>query len=191
MDKGRLLSSHCPFDSSIRHFCLADPQSNNLLAHLVQAPALSLPRGVLVLELVIDGDIKITLVFLVGAVVERALNLLALLDGEDVLEVEDGLLPVGVLGVGTGREADGLVAGGEVNVEPGDKGVDEVIASGDELEVGLESQVGSGASVKVEGQDVDGVSDDGLNVNSVDKGLGKSSLLKRAVIESVNVIPDW
>lgn len=122
---------------------------------------------------------------------ERALNLLTLLDGEDVLEVEDGLLPVSVLGVGAGREADGLVAGGEVNVEPGDKGVDEVIAPGDELEVGLESQIGSGAGVKVESQDVDGVSDDSLNVDSVDKGLGESSLLKGAVIESVDVVPDW
>lgn len=161
------------------------------LAHLVQAPALGRPRRVLALELVVDGDVEIALVLLVGAVVERALHLLTLLDGEDVLEVEDGLLPVGVLGVGAGREADGRVAVGEFNVEPGDKGVDVVIAPGDELEVGPESQIGGGALFKVEGQDVDGVSDDSLDVDSIDKGLGEGSLLKRAVVEAVDVVPDW
>jgi len=40
---------------------------------------------------------------------------------------------VGVLGVGSGGEADGLVAGGELDVEPRDDGMDEVAAARLEL----------------------------------------------------------
>ena len=53
-----------------------------------------------------------------------------LLDCQDVPKVEDGLLPVSVLCVGPGGELDGLVAGAELDVEPGDEGVDEVGCGG-------------------------------------------------------------
>lgn len=88
--------------------------------HLVLATTLCLSRDVIRLELIGDLDVEIALILLVGLVLEDAFDLLALLDGEHFAEVEDGLLPVGVFGVWAGGEADGFVAGCEVDVEPGD-----------------------------------------------------------------------
>lgn len=123
------------------------------------------------LEGIVDLNVQITAVLVVGLDVELALDLLAVLYGEDVLDVEDGLFPVGVLGVRASGEADGLVAGGEVDVEPGDKGMDEVISLGGEGEGSVEGEVGGGASVEVEGEHGNGVSDDRLKIDSIDQRL--------------------
>lgn len=77
-----------------------------------------------------------------------------------------------VLGVGAGGEADGLMAGGEVDVEPRDKGVDEVVTLDVQLKVGGEGQVGDGASVEIEGEDRGRVGNDGLDVDGINEGLG-------------------
>lgn len=53
--------------------------------------------------------------------------------------------------VWAGRETDGLVAGGEVDVKPCNKCVDKVIASAVENEGGGEGEICSRASVEVEG----------------------------------------
>jgi hypothetical protein len=112
------------------------------------------------------------------------------LDGQDILEVEDGLLPVSVFGVRAGGEADGLVAGGEVNIEPRHEGVDKVIAFDGELEGRGEGEIGYSASVEVEGEDWGGVGDDGLELDGVDERLGEGGLLERGVIETVDIVPD-
>lgn len=129
------------------------------------------PGGIVDLEAVVDLNVQVAAVLVVGLDVELALDLLAVLDGEDVLDVEDGLFPVSVLGVRAGGEADGLVAGGEVDVEPGNEGVDEIIALSGEGEGGVESEVGDGAGVEVEGEHGDGIGDDGLQVDSIDQRL--------------------
>lgn len=161
------------------------------LAHAVVELALGRADLVVGLEVVGNVDVEIAAVLVVGLHDDAALDLLAVLDGQDVLEIEDGLFPVGVLGVRAGREADGLVAGGEVNVEPRDKGVDKVVALDVEGELLAEGQVGNGASVQVQGQDGRGVGDDGLDVDGVDEGLGEGSLLEGGVVEAVDVIPDY
>jgi hypothetical protein len=160
------------------------------LAHLVLAlatdrTALFVGRG-----LVLEGDVEVAVVVLVGGASEHALDLLAGLDCEDVLEVEDGLLPVGVLGVGTGGELDGLVAGGELDVEPRDHGVDVVGAAHGEGEGELEGEVRDGASVQVDGNDRGRVGDDGLELDGVDEGLGEGGVLQRAVVKAPDVVPD-
>lgn len=88
------------------------------LAHAVFALALGGAVSILRGKLVTNLDVQITPVLVVGLDVEVERDLLTLLDGENIIKVEDGLLPVGILGVRTGREANGLVAGGEVDVEP-------------------------------------------------------------------------
>lgn len=160
------------------------------LTHLVLARTLSRPRGVGGLELVLDLDVKITRVLLVGLVGEDTLDLLALLHGEDLAQVEDSLLPVSVLGVWAGGEADGLVAGGEVDIEPRDESVHEVVAAGVKGEGGGEGKVGNGAGVQVEGEDSGGVGDNGLDLDGVDEGLGEGGLLEGRVVESVDVVPE-
>lgn len=92
--------------------------------------------------------------------------------------------------MGAGREADGLVAGGEVNVEPGHEGVDEVVALDGELEGRGKGEVGHGAGVEVKGEDGRGVGDDSLELDGVDEGLGEGGFLERGVVEAVDIVPD-
>lgn len=113
-----------------------------------------------------------------------------MLDGENILEVEDGLLPVGVLGMWASGEANGLVAGGEVDIEPRDQGVDEVIAGNGELEGNIESQIVRGALVKIECEDGSGFGDSGLDLDGINEGLGESSGLEGGVVEAINIVPD-
>lgn len=146
-------------------------KKNGGSAHLELALARGVPVGVVRLEGVVDVDVEVAPVLGVGLDLQDARDLLARLDGEHVLEVEDGLLPVGVLCVRAGGEADRLVAGREVDVEPGDEGVDEVVALDGQLEGGGEGQVGRGAGVEVEGEDGHGVGDDRLELDRVDEGF--------------------
>jgi hypothetical protein len=97
---------------------------------------------------------------------------------------------VGVLGVRASREVDGLVAGAEVDIEPGDKSVDEVAALGSEGVGNLEGKVGGGDGVKVEGDDGARVSHESLHLDSVDEGLVKSDLLHGAVVKAIDIVPD-
>lgn len=164
---------------------------NAHLAHLVLAATSGLAALVLGRNLVSDSNVEIATVLVVGSAGELALDLLAGLNGEDVLEVEDGLLPVSVLGVRAGGEADGLVAGGELDVEPCDHGVDVVGAAHREVEGKLEGKVGNGAGVKVDGDDGRRVGDDGLELDGVDERLSEGAVLERAVVEAPDIVPDW
>jgi hypothetical protein len=160
------------------------------LAHLVLALAADRAALVVGLSLVLETNVEVAGVVLVGGAREHALDLLAGLDGENVLEVENGLLPVCVFGVGTGGELDGLVAGGELDVKPRDHGVDVVGAAHGEGEGELEGEVCDGAGVEVDGDDRGGVGDDGLELDGVDEGLGEGGVLQRAVVEAPDVVPD-
>lgn len=99
-------------------------------------------------------------------------------------------LPVGILGVGSSGELDGLVAAGKLDVEPGEEGVNVVISGGLDGKVGLEGQV-----LLLDGGDVDvldlaGLGDDRLEIDGVDEGLSESDLLDAAVVETVDVVPE-
>ena len=131
------------------------------------------------------------MVLLAGLVFQFANNLFALLDGQDVPQVENGLLPVGVFSVWAGGELDGLVASRELDIKPGDDCVDEVGASGLELVGEAEGEVFHGALVQVEGYDGGRVGNDGLEVDGVDEGLGHGGGLERGVIEAPDVVPDY
>lgn len=79
------------------------------LAHAVLV--LLLDRHLLAIELVINNDIQISGVASVGCAGQLSRDGLASLDGHGFLGVENGLLPVGILGMGAGGEVNGLVAG--------------------------------------------------------------------------------
>lgn len=145
---------------------------------------------VLCLELVRDGDVQITVVLLAWSCVELTFDGLAFFDCEDILQVEDCLFPVGVFGVRAGGEADRLVALGEFNIEPCNDSVDEIVAADLEGVRHLESKVGDGAGVEIEGDDWGGVSHDSLNVDGVDKRLGHGSRLERSVVKTPDIVPD-
>ena len=153
--------------------------------------AFSLPSRIVGLKLIVDSNVEIAPILQVGFHGNRRRYPLAGRYGEHVLEVEDGLLPVGVLGVGAGGEPDGLVAFGELDVEPGDEGVDEIVAAAAEFEGDLEVEIGCGALVEIEDENGRGFSHNGLELDGVDEGLGEGGLLERSVVESVDVIPDF
>ena len=160
------------------------------LAHDIGALALGLATLLVGLESILDLDVQISSVAVVGLAEQSAVELLAGLNGKVVVEVKDGLLPMRVLGVGAGRELDGLVAGRELNVEPGDQGV-HVVGAADGEGVGeVEGEIGDLAGVEVESDERCGVGNDGLEVNSVDEGLGEGGALEGGVVEAPDVVPD-
>jgi hypothetical protein len=160
------------------------------LAHDIGALALGTATLLGGLEGVLDLNIQISSVSLVGLAEKSAVKLLASLNGKVVVKVENGLLPVGVFCVGAGRELDGLVAGREFNVEPSDNGVDVVGAADGERVGEVECEILNLAGVEIEGDERDGVGDDSLEVNSVDEGLGEGGALEGGVVEAPDVVPD-
>lgn len=74
-------------------------------------------------EVDVDLEVEVALVAEVGPHPEDAKDLLALLGGDVVLQVEDGLLPVRVGSLRRCGEADPLVAFGELDVEEGHQGL--------------------------------------------------------------------
>jgi len=72
------------------------------LAHDVGALALGHASLLVGLESVLDLDVQISSVAVVGLAEQSAVELLAGLDSKVVVEVEDGLLPMRVLCVGAG-----------------------------------------------------------------------------------------
>jgi hypothetical protein len=141
-------------------------------------------------ELVRDVNVEVAVVLFAGSRIEHACDGFAFLDCEHVLEVEDGLFPVRVLCVRARGELDGLVASGELNVEPGNDGMDKVAAADLEAVRAVKGQIGYGARVQVEGEDGRGVGDDGFDVDGVDEGLGHGSCLEGRVVKAPDVIPD-
>lgn len=160
------------------------------LAHDVGALALGLTTLLVGLEVVLNLDIQISSVSLVGLAEKGTVELLTSLNSEVVVKVEDGLFPVGVLCVRAGRELDGLVAGREFNVEPGDQSVHIVGAADGERVWEVESEIGDFAGVKVKSDERCGIGDDSLEVNSVDKRLGEGGALEGSVVEAPDIIPD-
>lgn len=158
--------------------------------HPVEAAALGEACRVFSLEVVRDIDVKVTLVLVIGTVLKLAGNSLRLLNGENITQVEDSLFPVGVLGVGTSGKADWLVAGAELNVEPGNQGVNEVGALRNQTVRNTECEIGRGNSIQVECDDRARVGDQGLHLHSVDQRLGESDLLHRTVVKAVDIVPD-
>jgi hypothetical protein len=160
------------------------------LAHNVSALALGTATLLGGLERVLDLDVQISSVSLVGLAEKSTVKLLASLDGKVVVKVENGLLPVGVFCVGASRELDGLVAGRELDIEPGDDGVDVVGAADGERVGEVECEILNLASVEIEGDERNGIGDDSLEVDSVDEGLGEGGALEGGVVEAPDVVPD-
>lgn len=167
-----LASPQHPFLSLNNSQVLQWKKQNNIrLAHLVLALARGNSVSIGGLEVVGNLNVQVTAVLIVGLDVKLAVDLLAVLCGQDILDVENGLFPVSVLGVRAGREADGLVAGGEVDVEPRNESVDEVVSLGSQSKACVEGEIGGGAGVEIEGQDGDRVGNDSLKIDSVDQGF--------------------
>lgn len=97
------------------------------LAHSVPVGLVHITQ--LALKVKVDDEVEVTSVPRVRLHAERAAYLFALLHRHVVLEVEHGLLPVGVGSFGGCAEADALVALRELHVEERDERLDIVVAT--------------------------------------------------------------
>lgn len=161
------------------------------LAHLVLAVSVRDAARVFCLQLVVDRNVQVSAVLIVGTAAQLAADGLALLDSQDIGQIENSLFPVRVLRVWTGAETDGLVACGEFDIEPGDECMDVVGAADSHLVWQAEVQILGGAGVQIEGEYSAWVRDDCLELDGVDERLGEGGQLERSIVESVDVIPDF
>lgn len=159
-------------------------------SHLVLAHALRIPAAVGGRKVVMNGNVQVAVILLVRLVCHDAGDLLAFLDGQGLAQVENCLLPVRVLSVRTGREADRLVASAELDIEPCNQGVDEVVPSYGQLPLLCECKVLLGDGVQVEGDHRCRICDDSLHLDGVDKRLGQGGGFQRRVVEAIDVVPD-
>lgn len=162
--------------------------NNTRYLHLVNHLSL---RGLVTLHLVVDLDVEITIVAVVGRTRQCALDDVSVRDGQCLWGVEHCLLPVSVLGLWAGAELDGLVASGELDVEPSKEGVDVVVTGSLELEGNLEGEV-----LLLDGTDVDVLDgtwlrNNSLEVYAVDQWFTESDVLDTRVVKSINVVPDF
>lgn len=97
-------------------------------SHLVLAFALSITDRIPCLQGVGELDVEVTLVLGIGLVLQNTTDGFLFFNSQDIPQIKDGLLPVSVLGMRASGESDRLVARGELNVEPSDDRVDEVVA---------------------------------------------------------------
>ena len=72
--------------------------------HFVIKTAFSEPALVVCLELIRDRDVKIPLLLLVRFACQESCHLFVLFDSQDISEIEDGLLPMGIFAMRTGGE---------------------------------------------------------------------------------------
>jgi hypothetical protein len=145
---------------------------------------------VLGLQLVADLDVKIASVLLIRHVLQNTSDLFASVYCKNIPQIEDGLFPMRVLGMWSSGELDWLVACGELDVEPGDDGVNEVAAAHIECEGNGEGQVFWLDSVEVEGYDGCRIGDDGFHIDGINEGFGHGCGFERSVVKAPYVVPD-
>ena len=82
------------------------------------------------------------------------------------------------------------MAGRELNIEPRNQRVYEVVSLTAERKGLCKSQVGGSDSVEIEDDDGSWIGDDGLHIDSIYERLGQGGVLERGIIKPVDIIPD-
>lgn len=169
---------------------LAELVSRSAALFLTQAEVLGrVDRADSTFELVIDRDVEIARVGGVGSDVNVTSDRFAVVDGDSVVEVENGLLPVSVLGVRASGKDDGSMTLGELNVEVSNEGVDVIVSLGYNLKVRCPSQVFNLHSVDIDFHDLARASHDGIGIDCIDEGLQIGLSLNAGHVESIDVVP--
>jgi hypothetical protein len=106
--------------------------------HLVFTTTLSLSHRIICNQLVTNLHIQIPLILTIRLVLQNASDLLSLLDCKDLPQIKHRLFPMRVFCVRAGTKADGFMTRGEIDIEPSNKGVDEIVATAVEYERGGE-----------------------------------------------------
>jgi hypothetical protein len=82
------------------------------------------------------------------------------------------------------------VASSEVDIEPCDQRVNEVVTASMEGEWRRECEIRGRASIKIQSKDGGRIRDNSLNFDRINKRLSQSGLFERGVVESVDIVPD-
>lgn len=144
--------------------------------HFVTGSSTGTPRHIISLKLVRNHYIQIAFLNLVWLAAENTTNLFTFLYSENFAEIEDGLFPVGVLCVRAGRESNGFVAGGEIDIKPCNYSMDKVVSLNVKEELTRVCKVFGCAGVEVEFEDFVGIGNNGFDIDDVHKRFGKCSL---------------
>ncbi len=134
-------------------------------------------------------EVQVSLVPVIWPHAEGAEDLFTLLAGDVVLQVEDGLLPVGVGSLRGGGEAHALVAAGELDVEEGDEGLHVVVALDCQVEGRLEGDVVLGARLDVDLLQQARVGHHLVAVDHVHQRLLQRHVADAGHVEAVHVVP--
>ncbi len=159
------------------------------LAHLELAYPFCKARFIRRVERVLEGDVEISLVPVIGPIRQSSVDDFTLPQGQDLLRIEHRLLPMRVLRMRSGREADRPVTYRELNVEPYNKRVDKVISPCRELEWVAECEIFDFAGIQIEYEHRRWISDDRLHLHGIHQRLGKGDFLERSVVETIDIIP--
>ena len=118
-------------------------------------------------QLVVDFDVEVALILCVGFVCEIACHTLTFLDCKDFAKIENGLLPMRVFGMRTGREPNRFVTRGKVDIEPGDEGMNEIVSLATEAEGSGKGEFGGCDSVEVDGENRTWIRDEGFQFDCI------------------------
>lgn len=142
------------------------------------------------LELVRNGDIQIPIVLLVWLAADLPLDDLLVLHGQNIINIKNRLLPMGVLGIRSSGEIDRLVTGGEGDVKIHNEGMDVIVRVDLDLEIRGEGQFGLGHSVEVEGLESTRLRNHCSGINNVNQGLSNGDFLDGGHVEAVDIVPE-
>jgi hypothetical protein len=107
--------------------------------HLIFTTTLSFPHRIIRNQLVTNLHIQIPLILTIWLILQNTSDLLSLLDCQDFPQIKDRLFPMCVFRVRSRTKVDGFMTRREIDIEPGDKGVNEVVATAVKPEGGSES----------------------------------------------------
>jgi len=96
---------------------------------------------VLPIRLVINDDIQIPRVLSIRCDRDSTLNVIILVQSNHIVQIKNGLFPMSVLRVRSGRERDGFVTCSESTIEPTEECVDVVVSSCRQFKVGNEFEL--------------------------------------------------
>lgn len=82
------------------------------------------------------------------------------------------------------------MAGSEIDIEPCDERMDEIISASIKHEGSRECKIGSRACVKIKRENCCWIGDNCLYLDSINERLSKSCMFEGRVVESIYIVPD-
>lgn len=141
------------------------------------------------IEVILKGDIQISVVTSVGSDRDDTRDGFAFVDGNRVFEVKDGLFPVSICRIGSRSEYNVFVAFREFNVKIGNKGVDVIVSGRRNFESARPSQILNFDSMNIHRHYLRRSRGYRLSIYCVDERLQDGLLFYARHVKTVHVVP--